>query len=239
MTNVLETIAHEAYSHNRASLGAELRKAKSLSKHIQRLLAHKFYEIESVSRNKINDEHRKILKRIEELEGRLRPINTWYPPVSLDALRQFRTAEGWPSIAIFNLHFPTFEIYVRTNAYGTRAEFRPLLPQQLQACFDDVVKRLRKHVIKEQKPKGVRLAAVFTGLIPPDVKVKILRAQRLFRQIFILAEPLNWSLEDVANLPRDPLVVGWDGTGLSLIAKFDTTPLEEALLLDAPTSTRR
>jgi len=71
------------------------------------------------------------------------------------------------------------------------------------------------------------------------VKVKILKAHRLFREIFILAEPLNWGLEDVASLPRDPLVVGWDGTGLSLIAKFDTTPLEEALLLDTKATTRQ
>jgi hypothetical protein len=239
MTNVLETIAQEAHSHNRASLRTELRKAKSLSRHIEGLLAHKFYAIEGASRDQIKEARRNNLQRIEELEGRLRPTNAWHPPVSLDALRQFRTKEGWPSIAIFSLNFPTFEIYVRKNAYGTQPNFTPVLPWQLQQCFDDVVERLRKHVIREQKPRGVRLAARFSGLIPADVKVKILKARRLFREIFILAEPLNWSLEDVAKLPRDPLVVGWDGTGLSLIAKFDTTPLEEALLLDTPTSTRQ
>jgi len=233
MTNVLETIAQEAHSQSRASLRAELRKAKSLSNHYYGLLAHKFYDIEGLSRDKIKDTRHKTLKRIEELEGLLRPTNVWYPPVSLDALRQFRTKEGWPSIAIFSLHFPTFEISVRKTAYGTHAEFTPYLPPQLQDCFDDVVAHLRKHVMREQKRRAaVRLAARFTGLIPPDVKVKIIKARRLFRDIYILAEPLHWSLENVAQLPRDPLVVGWDGVGLSLIAKFDTTPLEEALLLD-------
>jgi hypothetical protein len=239
MTNVLETIVQEARTQSRASLRAELRKAKSSARHIQQLLAQPFYRIEGDCRSQIKDAHKQHLERVEELEGLLRPTNVWYPPVSLDALRQFRTKEGWPSIAVFSLHFPTFEIYVRKNAYGTQPEFRPLLPWQLQECFDDVVERLRKHVIRERKPRGVRLAAKFTGLIPADVKVKILKAQRLFRDIFILAEPLQWSLEDVAKLPRDPLVVGWDGTGLSLIAKFDTTPLEEALLLDTATATRQ
>ena len=35
-------------------------------------------------------------------------------------------------------------------------------------------------------------------------------------------------------LPADPLAVGWDGKGLYLIAEYDTTPVEDALLTEGP-----
>jgi hypothetical protein len=83
------------------------------------------------------------------------------------------------------------------------------------------------------------LAAEYTGLIPFDVKDKIAKAKPLFSEIFILAEPIGWSLTKPAILPADPIVVGWDGKGLYFIAEYDTTPVEDALLLEDPANKQK
>jgi hypothetical protein len=85
----------------------------------------------------------------------------------------------------------------------------------------------------------VSITAQFSGLIPPEIKDQIEDARPLFKDIFIIAEPKRWKLNEPARIPADPLVVGWDGEGLYLIAEFDTTPVEETLMLEGPANKRR
>jgi hypothetical protein len=179
----------------------------------------------------------------------------YYRPISLDALRNFRTREGWPAIAIFSLDNPRFEISMKAAAYrpASRAverflkphkyadtiKFTPNLPPALAECFEDVVRTMASKVIRDfegySRMEGpLVLAAEYTGLIPFDVKDKIAKAKPHFSQIFILAEPAGWNLKTPAVLPADPIVVGWDGKGLYFITEYDTTPVEEALLLEGP-----
>jgi hypothetical protein len=168
-----------------------------------------------------------------------------YRPISLDALRDFRTPEGWPAIAIFSLDDPRFEISLKAEGYRpARASIFPKLPQALANCFTDVIERLRMHVPRDidgfsHMEGRLVLAAEYRGLIPPDIKEKILAACCIFSSIFILAEPERWSLQQPALLPADPLAVGWDGKGLYLIAEFDTTPVEEAMLLEGPANKQK
>jgi hypothetical protein len=163
-----------------------------------------------------------------------------YPPISLDALRTFRTPAGWPAIAIFNLDNPRFAISLKPNSFQEGSiKFTPKLPPALTVCFNDVVDKLHTYIrrdflgeIVNQTP--IVLAAEYTGLIPLEIKEKIEKAQKVFRQIFILAEPIGWSLTKSAILPADPIVVGWDGKDLYFIAEYDTTPVEDALLCEGP-----
>jgi hypothetical protein len=167
--------------------------------------------------------------------------NRAYPPISLTALREFRTREGWPTFAIFSLHWPEFKMTATATGWSRVARgevvFTPELPDAIANCYQDVAQNLLQ---RSQRVSGsVTLAAEFSGLIPGEVKDKIAEAEDIFKEIFVIAEPQRWSLTEPARIPADPLVVGWDGEGLYLIAEFDTTPVEEALMLEGPANKRR
>jgi hypothetical protein len=77
--------------------------------------------------------------------------------------------------------------------------------------------------------------ARFEGVIPQSVRLTIQQAidSKHFQEVFILAEVPKWKM-DVRLVPQpilhgDPLVVGWDGKNMRLIAAFDTTPLEQLI----------
>jgi hypothetical protein len=168
-----------------------------------------------------------------------------YRPISLDALRDFRTFDGWPAIAIFSLDNPRFELSVKADGYRPdKVSITPKLPSVLATCFTDVIDRMRAQIIRDVDgftPMENRcvLAAEYRGLIPPEIKEKIQASIKFFSRIFILAEPERWSMTQVARVPADPLVVGWDGKGLYLIAEYDTTPVEDALLTEGPANKQK
>jgi hypothetical protein len=177
-----------------------------------------------------------------------------YRPISLDALRSYRTKQGWPAIAIFSLDMPRFEISLQATAWRSRqtrkftrpdhVKFTPDLPPALTDCFDDVIMRMQRYVQRDfggysLMDGPIVLAAEYRGLIPLDIKEKIVKASTIFSQIFILAEPMGWSLHMPAVLPADPLVVGWDGKELWFIAEYDTTPVEDALLTEGPANKQK
>jgi hypothetical protein len=161
--------------------------------------------------------------------------NRAYPPISLNALREYRTKEGWPTFAIFSLHWPEFKMVAMARPDWSKpgrgaVVFTPELPDEIANCYQDVGQNLLQR--SQRVRRRVTLAAEFSGLIPDEVKDQIAK-------IFVIAEPKRWSLTEPARIPADPLVVGWDGEGLCLIAEFDTTPVEEALMLEGPANKRR
>lgn len=72
-----------------------------------------------------------------------------FPPISLMALREYRTTQGWPTFAVFNLNSPQFSIIARAqparflqqHAFGT-VLFDPELPDGIAACYDDIGQNL-------------------------------------------------------------------------------------------------
>jgi hypothetical protein len=169
-------------------------------------------------------------------------IKHQFPPVALDALRKFRTKEGWPALAIFSLDSPTFE--VSYDPEDDRLIINPTLQYPLWECFWDIKKTFRQYLkskaIKTKKGyyRVVRLKTEFNGLIPADIKSQIQYAKPLFDKIFV--EQQEWTVNVSKPIPiGDPLVVGWTGQGLYLIAEFDTTPVEEALLLEGPANKQK
>jgi len=88
--------------------------------------------------------------------------------------------------------------------------------------------------------EAYQVRAAFDGLIPEAIRQKIRRALSLgiFKEIFILAEVPGLEIE-IGQKPRlaqvgDPLVIGYDGSGLWLIAAFDTSPVEAMAIATNP-----
>jgi hypothetical protein len=212
-----------------------------------RAIEKQLYGIETLSLSRLRQVREMQDRRIKLKHGQD------YRPISLDALRTFRTIEGWPAIAIFSLSHPRFEISLKAayrptwnngRKHRDVVKFTPDLPPALADCFEDVVLKLSSRVIRDfdghsRMDGPLDLVAEYTGLIPFDIKEKIAKAKPHFSEIFILAEPTGWSLKKPAILPADPIVVGWDGKGLYFIAEYDTTPVEDALLLEGPANKQK
>ncbi|MEK7612409.1 MAG: hypothetical protein AAB407_03650 [Patescibacteria group bacterium] len=104
-----------------------------------------------------------------------------------------------------------------------REEIFPLLPEPLAHCFNDVRSLFEREL--EKKWLGSKTIGVtYAGVIPAPVRDNIRKAKKNFKDVFILAEPGDWN---VAEVLIDPLVVGWDGSSLWLVDKYDTTPTED------------
>ena len=69
-----------------------------------RAIEKQLYGIETLSLSRLRQVREMQDRRIRLKHGQD------YRPISLDALRMFRTIEGWPAIAIFSLSHPRFEI---------------------------------------------------------------------------------------------------------------------------------
>lgn len=179
-----------------------------------------------------------LQKRLEELKARQVQfqngffLGTRYHALSLEPFT-WRDEQGWPTLVFFSLESPKFEFAARGSRdwnghYRYRAASHPKLPKVIAACYADVLAKLR--TLASSKSRTVKLVCNFNGLIPAAVKEKITEAKSLFEEIFIVAEPSGFNLEEAAIVmpKRDPLVVGFDGNGLWLIADFETTSVEEA-----------
>lgn len=120
---------------------------------------------------------------------------------------------------------------------GNDFRVEPNLPQNIAKQYKDVLQLL---ATKCSKRKGLELICQFEGLIPREVREKIKEARELFGdQIFIVAEPGSFTFNEIVPLPKgDPLIVGYDpsadANGLWLIADFNTTPVEEAMIFTLP-----
>lgn len=83
---------------------------------------------------------------------------------------------------------------------------------------------------KYEKIGGVSIKSSFHGFIPIDSKEKIKQAQRIFKDIYFVAEtkPEEWTVTEhvIPRLIRDPLVIGVLDKDCFLIDKFETTPFE-------------
>jgi len=190
--------------------------------------------IEEASKPRVENGLAVLKQEQVELQNRVN-FGTRYHLLSMEPLT-WRDKNGWPRLIVFSLDSPRFEIAVsgRRNDLDDRIRFRtkmfPELPEAIASCYEDVLKTLRQRASKRQK--SVKLSCRFEGLIPDDVKQKIAEARGSFKEMFLIAEPKGFEINETAIVvPRvDPLVVGFDGTKLWLIADFETAPVEEAMI---------
>lgn len=155
--------------------------------------------------------------------------------LSLDPLK-WRHENGNPKLAIFSLDSPKFSLASSHDSWGGsyRTETSPKLPKEVKDCYSDVFKMLKKYNIKSS------ITATFNGIIPDNIKEKIKEVKGMFDQLFIIAEPTGFVKSSTAIVPKGyPLLVGWknDTKTLWLIADFDTTAVEDAMMTEGPANT--
>jgi len=245
----------EVSSLRRTLLGVERHEREQLTTQINTLEKHRD-SLEKRKTRHIHENQRAISerKRLEAeavAEGELVARYCGeYKRLDLTPL-QWRTRKGLPLLAIFSLTNGVFSLGARTEQrryeryalydnpiYSwrtiTKKVYTPSFPRSVKVCFEDVFARLLE--LAKQKKKTIMLSAEFSGVIPLEAKQKIAEARKKFKDVFILAEVKDWTMEErkattvkpkPAPIVRgDPLVVGWDGKGLWLITSFDTTSLE-------------
>lgn len=144
---------------------------------------------------------------------------------TLDMLRW--RSNGMPRLVLFSPNSPDFAFVSRWNT----AEIRPGLPGGLEACYEDVCRKVaRKTGTAFWKTSSVTVSCSYTGVVPDETRKKIETAQKQFANVFIMAEATKWTTtEERQPILADPLVVGWDGADLWLIDQFDLTPIEKLI----------
>lgn len=180
--------------------------------------------IEQSSRRGLQEHRLKLQQELARLRGRA-VFGPRYPRLSLDPLT-WRDKRGYPRLVPFSPDDPMFRIF---PGYTT-----PSLPQPIRACYQDVMDLLEKKESRRDWDYSYELSAEFSGLIPAPVRDTILAVRSEFENMFIVAEPKNWALSRAAKVDPDPLVVGWDGRDLWLVADFDTTTVEESMVFTPP-----
>lgn len=214
----------------------------------------------------LKGEQSQLENRIIQLKKRA-TLGSRYLQLSIEPLK-WRDKNGWPRLATFSLESPLFKISAsasikgeykddrdaaydlrsyrgenrRTPKIDFRPEVSPWLTSLISSCYADVFEKFRQDLTRDtsrDKEISIELCCRFEGLIPDDVKRKIVEARGLglFKEIFIVAEPTNGfqiNRTAVVAPKQDPLVVGFDGNQLWLIAEFDTTPVEEAMIFSLP-----
>lgn len=185
--------------------------------------------IERQSAKYMESAERELLRRLAIADAGLKYSK--FKEFPMEALT-WRSAKGFPRLALFSLNASRFELGVlRVNRRWSGASFRmvntPELPREIKKLYKDVFTTLKE--ISREKRKTIRLAAEFVGVLPEVVREHIVNTKPLFKQLFVVAEVKNWDvkLEPTVTRRTDPLLVGWDGYRMWLLASFDVTPTEK------------
>lgn len=207
----------------------ELAEIEAKIKKLENLKASLF-RLEENGRKEIEGEIKKLQLRKKELDGYGKYAQK-YKLFSMEVFK-LRDRNGWPRIAIFDLNSPICSL--RMNCFKrdqsgenyfvseTIPEYGHL-PSQVFDLFDDVFEKLSK--AEGLKPGLTEsITTEFAGVIPDDVRKKIIAANKEFERVFIIAEA-NWQERLEPN--KDPLVIGWDGANCWLVHSFNTTNWEE------------
>ena len=143
----------------------------------------------------------------------------------------WRDKRGFPRLVPFSITSPNFIMgTVKETRWGymsTRMpENRTKLPKAIQILYKDVLGLTRK--MAREEGKSIRLRAEFSGMIPQEVRDQIGEVKGLFQDLFIVSEVKGWTVEKTVPVRKtDPLLVGWDGYQMWLLASFDTTSVEK------------
>ena len=195
--------------------------------HVERMKTGLF-GIEDSARESAEERLDKLRKQSDQVKTEregligLNKTSNKYLQLSLDPLG-WRNKRGWPRLVVFALDSSDFSITSDGN-------ISPDLPEPIQNKYSDVIRKLEAHERRSHSEDTVELTCTFKGLIPEGVKDKITAAQKDFDDdIYVIAEPTNFSVRRIARVSQDPLVVGFKHGALWLIADFETTPVEEAM----------
>lgn len=200
------------------------------------------YGVEYEAKKALQSELYKEVERLRDLNEKRRQLEKLnvlsqkYKRLSIEPLR-WRDDTGYPKLAIFDLRGTNFMLMARKSFSCVSS---PSMPATLKKCYADVL-GLLKSKAKASRNHGIEftLTCQFRGLIPHETKKKIKAAKENGIAVFIIAEAKDWRLNAVITPPdRDPLVVGYvpevDEKVFWLIDAFDTTSVEDAMILELP-----
>lgn len=133
-----------------------------------------------------------------------------YKPFSLEPLTW--RGDGFPKLYLLPIDEEGMSLGMAREGGASFPHSSKVLPKRLAAMYEDVANW------------GRTVNVSFRGLIPQETRNKIEEARKSFDGIFLLCDE---STLHTVKTKADPLVLGWDGSGLWLIDAFDATPIEE------------
>lgn len=227
----------------RVSKKAAKGQISDLQKELKKLedVSSTFMAIEQESINKTRKRINQIKKEIESLCANLIPTPLSLPIFDLDCL-SWRDEKGLPRLVPFSIDSAVVSFEITANVswrydrrIGKSKKFfsyyvkKSKFPQAIAEQYKDVYDVLKTNKIKG---KGIKISATFGGVIPEDIKLTIIGARKIFKNLYIVSEVKGWEFTTTAAKPvvsrqGDPLLIGWDGHDYRLIAEFDTTTVEK------------
>lgn len=204
----------------------------------------------------IEEDAKKVVqKQVNQLNCSLANFNrdAKYHRLSLEPLAWMRP-DGYPKLAIFGLDSKLCKfkanIYYKGKTFSKGSfEIFPKLPKPLYNIYFDLYNSLSNKAFNWCKANHVdvdyddddddpstkawvTISCQFDGVIPDDARSRIIEAKPYFETIFIIAEAKEWIEEKVVVLPvkEDPLAIGYADGKLWLIADFETTVVEDAMV---------
>jgi hypothetical protein len=209
------------------------------------------FEIEADARGFVSREIEKLKAQRREIVARTK-FDGKFRTIPLSVLG-WRDERGLPTLIPFDLASPRFviETYLTYSGdepqdtvsffFGTpdmremahfTVRITPELPPAMAGHYKDVLQHFRDKLYVGTRS---RASALFSGVIPEDIRATINGVRELFDRIFIIAEA-KMDYTEVKIPVGDPIVAGWcdDTQSLYYVADFDTTAVEEAALLEGP-----
>ena len=192
---------------------------------------------------------------VEDVRDRIEraDLDVDYPRIDLEFLRMRK--KGWPRFAVYTLDSPIAYVQTRLQRDQNNWGRQPVnylfgcnygnesigLNHPLDEYFEDTFNNLKKKCMRKKwftrkiSRAGLniysRIQTKFNGLIPPRVRIEIMKAKNVFgRGIYLVGEVEKWTLKEHVEIEPvrrvDPLVIGVkSGVGF-LIDSFDLAPVE-------------
>ena len=244
----------EKVEDNSSSFDKEAWELASRIAHLSDLKSQ-FLPLEEEANKRVTSEISRDKKELEiltakrEKSSRFKFLASKYHRLSFKPLT-WRDDQGYPRLVPFSLETPFFRISSEENWNCHVCGDFNFPYKQAKKLYSDVHKKVES-ARKEQRRKGYDdgsawvLECRFQDTIPPQIRAKIKEAKADFPSlgIFIVAEARGWEIQKITRtLSGDPLVVGYDEkadeNSLWLIADFETTPVEEAMIFTLPDHTQ-
>lgn len=238
---------------DRVAIEGRIAHAHKRIEHIDALRAE-MLGIEASAKEMLQKTREEICEEIGKDESRLEHLAVFqrlhqFGRVSLDPLT-WRDSKGYPLLAVFDLRNPEFAIEVshingvHVHVGGTHRGNADLpIHPNIAKLYGDIVSRFHAE-IRDGGGGAVGLRSRFEGVIPREIRSAAACVAKEFGtltefHLYLIAEPGEWAMRRIASTPDgDPLLVGYapkiDPDCFWLIAAFDVTPMEKAMLLANP-----
>jgi len=189
--------------------------------------------VETTARNEANKQIAALEKERDTLRDspEAAALAKTFPELSLEPFR-WRDADGFPRLAAFALDGAEFTITVKAPVQYDMT----IANYEVAARYCDIAGAIiethlarRKQSKDDSNSKLLFISAAWSGVIPVCARARIAAFSRRFKSMLMIAEVEAWKYGEVAEPKQvDPLIVGWDGETLRLIAAFDPTSVEAA-----------